>query len=144
MITFCIVLSIAFAAFYYFSRRAVIRYRKTVELYQTFMSQFKETPRSKIVKKYLVDDPIMEEVSDDCRSASATSNADMIVHTEMSDKMDSKGFRMGSVGTDSGLLRDNVHLSGQINNSKKILGPFRNSFNFKEKLLGRKKRESIN
>ena len=38
MITFCIVLSITFAAFYYFSRKAVIRYRKTLELYQTFMS----------------------------------------------------------------------------------------------------------
>jgi hypothetical protein len=83
MISFCIFLTVTFATFFYFSRRAVIRYRKTLELYQTFMSQFKETPRSKIVKKYLVDDPIMEEVSDDCRSMSASSNAENLRQTEV-------------------------------------------------------------
>lgn len=44
----------------FYLRMTIINYRSTLEVYQAFMGQFKETPRTKIVKKYLVDDPILE------------------------------------------------------------------------------------
>lgn len=85
----------------------------------------------------------MEEVSDDCRTASATSNAELIRQTELSDNQLSNNFRMGSVRTENDSHRPG-HLSGQVNNTKRVLDPFQFSSNFKDKLLGRKKRESIN
>ena len=85
----------------------------------------------------------MEEVSDDCRSNSASSNADILRQTEVSENLMSNNFRMGSVRTEKDDLRTG-HLSSQVNNSKKVIDPFQYSMNFKNKLLGRKKRESIN
>jgi hypothetical protein len=45
----------------FYSRKIVVNFRTSLELYQIFLSKFKETPRTKVVKKYLVDDPILEE-----------------------------------------------------------------------------------
>jgi hypothetical protein len=37
-----------------------------LELFQIFLRDFKETPRSRVAKKFVVDDPIIEEDEDQC------------------------------------------------------------------------------
>ena len=39
-------------------------YRESLELFQIFLKDFKETPRSRLAKKFVVDDPILEEDED--------------------------------------------------------------------------------
>jgi hypothetical protein len=48
------------SVFLFFTRRVIINYRDTLELFQVYLSDFKETPRSRVAKKFLVDDPIIE------------------------------------------------------------------------------------
>jgi len=45
----------------FYSRKIIVNFRTCLELYQIFLSKFEETPRTKVVKKYLVDDPILED-----------------------------------------------------------------------------------
>jgi hypothetical protein len=45
----------------YFVRKCVLGYINALELYQVFMQEFKETPRTKVAKKYVIDDPIIED-----------------------------------------------------------------------------------
>lgn len=58
--SFCGLLMLGALLLGLYSRSLIMNYRRTLEVYQAFMAQFKETPRSKIIKKYLVDDPIQE------------------------------------------------------------------------------------
>jgi hypothetical protein len=58
LIIFCMILM---SVSIFFMRRVLVNYRDTLELFQVFLSDFKETPRSRVAKKYLVDDPIIEE-----------------------------------------------------------------------------------
>ena len=45
----------------FFTLKVLRTYRSKLELFQIFLRDFKETPRSRLVKKFLVEDPIMED-----------------------------------------------------------------------------------
>jgi hypothetical protein len=49
------------SVFIFYVRRVIINYRTSLELFQIFLKDFKETPRTKMAKKYLKDDPILED-----------------------------------------------------------------------------------
>ena len=84
---------IALSILGYYTRRVVINYRNALELYQVCLSEFKETPRTKVAKKYLKDDPIME-----CDNESmTTSNQHQTMSGHFSIGFDRTGTIKGSI-----------------------------------------------
>lgn len=61
LIILCVVFMIGLSILAYYNLKVVVNYRRALELYQVCLSEFKETPRTKLAKKYLKDDPIMED-----------------------------------------------------------------------------------
>lgn len=61
LIIICIIFMIGLSILAYYNTKVVVNYRRALELYQVCLSEFKETPRTKVAKKYLKDDPIMED-----------------------------------------------------------------------------------
>lgn len=65
LIAFCITGIVVMSLLMFYSRKVLINYRDALEIFQMFLKDFKETPRSKLVNKYLVDDPIIEDNDED-------------------------------------------------------------------------------
>ena len=65
LIAFCISGAFGISLLIYYARKLLINYRDALEIFQMFLKDFKETPRSRLVNKYLVDDPILEDNDED-------------------------------------------------------------------------------
>ena len=77
LVVFCLVCMVSICVFSFYSRKVVINYRNALDLYQVFTSEFKETPRTKVAKKYLKDDPILEDDDEELVSDAIQSRATM-------------------------------------------------------------------